>query len=508
MKTTVLAMILACALTAGAQDAAQAQTPPSAGGGGQQAAAPEIKDPNEYNAYVAAIQQKDPAAKTSALEAFLTQYPNSVMKTTAFEVLMGTYLQTGNQPKVVETAKRLLSGEACNIRALAILTSLARQAVQGGQTAQLADLTQYSNKGLECVKTAQKPATVASESDWETLKKQVTPIFEGGSGFACLQNKDYACAATHLRAALEAEPNQDPLDVYYLGFALLSSNPPDNVNGLYFIARAANLASGGGADQIKEYGRKKYKNFHGSEDGWNAVLFTAKSNPMPPAGFSITQYVPPTPAQQAHDIVNGKTPDQIKQLSFGEWELVLAAGTPEDQEKVWSVIKGVPLQMEGNVIGVRDVGDGASRTTEVQIAASEDDIEKKQADITLTMTGVISGRMVPKAGDTLDFEGTPVDYVSPVHQSSGATPTPAAGASAGKTPDTAAQANAPGAPATPATTAPGAPAQGTAPVAGAAPGTPQTAFMMTMEKGKLLQKAGTPTKKPAARRPAARRPQH
>ena len=66
MKTTVLAMILACALTAGAQDAAQAQTPPSAGGGGQQAAAPEIKDPNEYNAYVAAIQQKDPAAKTSA----------------------------------------------------------------------------------------------------------------------------------------------------------------------------------------------------------------------------------------------------------------------------------------------------------------------------------------------------------------------------------------------------------------------------------------------------------
>jgi len=31
---------------------------------------------------------------------------------------------------------------------------------------------------------------------------------------------------------------------------------------------------------------------------------------------------------------------------------------------------------------------------------------------------------------------------------------------------------------------------------------------MTMEKGKLLQKAGTPAKKPAARRPAARRPQH
>ena len=39
-----------------------------------------IKDPAEYNAYVAAVQQKDPQAKISGLEAFLTQYPNSVMK--------------------------------------------------------------------------------------------------------------------------------------------------------------------------------------------------------------------------------------------------------------------------------------------------------------------------------------------------------------------------------------------------------------------------------------------
>src|SRR5438874_1966614 len=502
MKTTVLAMILACALSAAADDAAQSQSQPSAGGG-QQAAAPEIKDPNEYNAYVAAIQQKDPAAKTSALEAFLTQYPNSVMKTTAFEVLMGTYLQAGNQPKVMETAKRLLTGDSCNIRALAILTSLARQGVQGGQIAQLADLTQYSSKGLECVKTAQKPATVASESDWEALKKQVTPIFEGGAGFAALQNKDFAGAATHLRAALEAEPNQDPLDVYYLGFALLSSNPPDNVNGLFFIARASSLASGGGADQIKEYGRKKYKNFHGSEDGWNAVLFTAKSNPLPPSGFTITQYVPPTPAQQAHDIVNGKTPDQIQQLSFGEWELVLSAGSQEDQDKVWNVIKNRPLQMEGTVI--------SATKDQLQIAASEDDIEKKQADITLSMNGEFTARNMPKAGDTLDFEGTPTEYTSAVHAGSApAAGQPATGntSAAPASPDVNAPGT-PGAPAAPAAAAPGMPAQGTTPAPGAAPptGAPTVPFMMTMEKGKMLQKAGTP-KKPAARRPGARRPQH
>src|SRR5204863_3010082 len=174
MKTTVLAMILACALSAAADDAAQSQSQPSAGGG-QQAAAPEIKDPNEYNAYVAAIQQKDPAAKTSALEAFLTQYPNSVMKTTAFEVLMGTYLQAGNQPKVMESAKRLLTADSCNLKALALLTYLAHQNVAAGQNAQanLSDLTQYSNKGLECLKTGPKPAQM-SDADYDKLKKQVS----------------------------------------------------------------------------------------------------------------------------------------------------------------------------------------------------------------------------------------------------------------------------------------------------------------------------------------------
>jgi hypothetical protein len=507
MKTTVLAMILACIVSAGAQAGAQSQTPsqtqPSAGGAGQ--AAPEIKDPNEYNAYVAAIQQKDPTAKVSALEAFLTQYPNSVMKTTAYEVLMASYLQINNPTKGVETAKRLVAVDACNIRALAILTSLSKQGVQGGQAAQLADLTQYSDKGLECVKSAPKPATVASEADWETLKKQVTPIFEGGKGFACLQNKDYACAQTNLKAVVDADPN-DLQNVYPLAMSYLTATPPDTEKGLCYIGRAANLAQGPAQAQIQKYGLSVYKNYHGSDEGWNGVLFATKSSPFQCP--SITKYIPPTDAQRAHDVVNGKTPEQIKQLSFGEWELVLSAGTPEDQEKVWSVIKGVPLQMEGNVVSVRDVGDGASKTTEVQIAASSDDIEKNQADITLTMTGVISGRLVPKPGDTLDFEGVPVDYVSAVHQSSSSTPAAGAGPGAvAASPDTAAQGNTPGTPAAPAATAP---AQGTAPAAaGAAPaaGAPQTPFMMTMEKGKLLQKAGTTPKKPAARHPTTRKPQ-
>ena len=342
-----------------------------------------------------------------------------------------------------------------------------------------------------------------SADDYEKLKKQTSIIFTGGAGFAALQNKDNATAQTDLRAAVEAEPD-DLQNVYPLAMSYLTANPPDFNNGIFFIARAANLAPASSSPQIIAYAQKVYKNYHGSvDDKWNQTLFCAKTTKLPQQGCppEISKYTPPTPAQQAHDIVNGKTLEQIQQLSFGEWELVLSAGSPEDQDKVWNVIKNRPLQMEGTVISAHDVGDGASRTTEVQIAASEDDIEKKQADITLTMTGAIPPRQMPKLGDTLDFEGTPLDYTSPVHASSGATPAPSASSNATAPPtDAAAQANPSAAPAA---TTPGAPAQGAAPAAGAG----GTTFMMTMEKGKLLQKAGTTPKKPTARRPT-RRPQH
>ncbi len=79
MKTSVLAMVLACVLAAGAQENQTQTQPAHPAGGEQQSSAPTIKDPAEYNAYVGAVQQQDPNAKVSALEAYLTQYPNSVM---------------------------------------------------------------------------------------------------------------------------------------------------------------------------------------------------------------------------------------------------------------------------------------------------------------------------------------------------------------------------------------------------------------------------------------------
>jgi hypothetical protein len=46
----------------------------------------------------------------------------------------------------------------------------------------------------------------------------------------------------------------------------------------------------------------------------------------------------------------------------------------------------------------------------LQIAASQDDIDAKRADIVITMSGTIPAKLMPQEGSTLDFEGTPVSY--------------------------------------------------------------------------------------------------
>jgi TolA-binding protein len=140
MTKILLSVVLGVSVVAVAENTAQpAQSQPATPAQGQaaapaasQSAAPVIKDPAEYNAYVAAIQQKDATAKISGLEAFLTQYPNSVMKNQALEILMQTYQQSNNVKKAMETATKLVATDSCHVPALTLLTYVNRMMAQSG----------------------------------------------------------------------------------------------------------------------------------------------------------------------------------------------------------------------------------------------------------------------------------------------------------------------------------------------------------------------------------------
>jgi len=279
-------------------------------------------------------------------------------------------------------------------------------AVAGQNAAQnYADAGQNGEKGLQCLGTATKPQGT-SDADWDKLKSQTATIFNGAAGLAGYAAKDYAKAEKYLRAAVEKDP-ANLLDVYDLALADLAAGPTENdVDGLFFIARASNLAQGAGKDQIAKFGKSKYVKYHGAEDGWSDILAQTATASVPPAGFTIKQYVPPTPAEQAATLVKTK---KVEEMSFAEWQMVLSEGTPEDAEKVWTALKGKPLQMQAHVISV----DSSSKTTtKLQLAGSQDDIDAKRSDIDLTMTAAIPVKQMPKEDSDFQFEGTPVSYVA------------------------------------------------------------------------------------------------
>jgi hypothetical protein len=414
MKKILLAVVLGMPMVAVAQNTAQPAQGQSAAPAAQQpaqgqSAQPVIKDPAEYNAYVNAVQQKDVAARISGLEAFLTQYPNSVMKNQALDVLLGSYQQAGNAPKALETAKKLLSAQPCAVPSLFLLTYVNRVSAQSGvDTAgkpappdvlkqESADAGQYGQQGLDCLPKYTKPEGT-SDADFQNQVKTMKENFLAGIGWGALQASDDAKAAQNLKDATEANPpdsQKDLMLMYPLALSYLSEKPPDYQNGIWYAARAAAIAPPANAPAIEGYAKGQYRKFHAGEDGWDEVMAAAKAG-----GPQPTLKPAPTPAEQAHDLLTKTPPDQ---MDFAIWEFVLSNGNQADQDTVWNAIKGKPVPaMVGVVI--------STTPDTFMIAGSADDIESKTADITLKFEDKVPAKLIPKDGANVTFLGEPASY--------------------------------------------------------------------------------------------------
>jgi len=399
MKTILLAVVLGVTAGAVAQDAAQPAQGQSSAPAQGQAQGPVIKDPAEYNAYVAAVQQKDPSAKISGLEAFLTQYPNSVMKNTALELLMGAYQQTNNMQKTTDTATKLVAADPCNMRALALLAYFDRARAQGGDpnaTQLLADAKKYGEQGLACWPKV-------TDADIKKMQPQMDNIFHSAIGIADCQNKDYAGCITELKPPADANPTDFsvvyPLALAYWPDPKTPTTPENSLNAIWYAARASAIAPAQLQAQIEKYARGLYVRFHGGDDGWADVLAKAKAGTTPPADLATMIKPAPTPPEQAHNMLTQTSPDK---MDFATWEFILTNGSQEDQDTVWNAIKGKPVQMNGTVI--------STEPDQFMIAGSSDDIDAKKPDITLKFEEKVPARLVPKDGASFDFQGEPASY--------------------------------------------------------------------------------------------------
>jgi tetratricopeptide (TPR) repeat protein len=419
MKKVLVTFVLALSGVSLAQGNSQPQgtTPTGQGPAAQPSNTPAnqkvIKDPAEYNAYITALNTQDPAQRAAAMEAFVKQYPQSIVMTDALEQAMAAYQQAGNQVQVEATAKRLLQINPNNVRALAIVVALDRaKATQSGDQAALNEMCTDSQTGGKQLPTWQKPDGM-NDADFEKLRNQMSDIFSGAAGFCALQKKDFATARTNYQKAFQIDPT-NLQDVYQLAVADLEMNPMD-LNGFWYCGKAISLAqrmnNAQAATGMNNYCKSKYKRFHGGEDGWDQIAAAAATQNAP--GPEIASIKPaPTPAELACTAVQQNDPAG---LSFADWEYILQfrdSGAPcnkDAADKVWQAIqakqkddKGEPAKLKIPVKVVSSTADS------VEAAITDDNQQANKADLHIVLAKPAA--RPPAAGATIDIIGNITDY--------------------------------------------------------------------------------------------------
>jgi tetratricopeptide (TPR) repeat protein len=398
-----------------------------------------IKDPAEYNAYITALNTQDPAQRGAAMDAFVKQYPQSIVRVDALEQAMAAYQQAGNQQKVQDTASQILQSNPNNVRALAVMVFLERQGIKDAATG--AKARADAERGLQELPNWKKPEGV-SDGDFEKMRTQMTGIFAGTAAFGALQQQDYAAASKFYEQALKVDPS-DLANNYQMAISLLQANPM-NPLGFWYGAKALSLAQTANPQAFQAwspYFTSRYKRYHGNTDDWNKRVATAATQTAPPADFVASIPLAPTPCDLAAQAVQQNGPND---LSFSDWELVLACrdkgpANKAAAEQVWQAVqtkeKGgeVKLKIPTKVIAVPD-------DNTLELAVSEDNQAANKADMKVTMEKPMT--KAPAPGASLDIIGVISEY----------TPDP---------------------------------------------------FMFTMTKGELPAPAKPPAKKPPARRPGA-----
>jgi tetratricopeptide (TPR) repeat protein len=387
------------------------QQPAQTDQGNQPASQKVIKDPAEYNAYITALNTQDPMQKAAAMEAFVNQYPNSVVKVDAMEQAMAAYQQAGNQAKVEESARKILAGNPNNIRALAIVTFIDRaKATQGDQNA-LKAVCDESQRGLQSLPTWTKPEGL-SDADFQKLRNQMANIFEGAAGFCALQAKNFPVSREHLSKALQIDPTNFG-DTFQLAISYLSSTPMD-LTGFYYCAHAINLAqtanNAQGATGVNNYCKATYHNYHGNDTGWDQFVQQYGALPTPPAAADLAKAITPkpTPCDIAVQAVQQNDPGT---LSFSDWEFILSqsACSPAGKDaadKVWAAIQAKEKNGEAKLqIPVKVISAGKDS---IDGAITDENQQANKADVHVVMEKPLL--KVPAPGSTIDVIGVLTSY--------------------------------------------------------------------------------------------------
>ena len=226
--------------------------------------------------------------------------------------------------------------------------------------------------GLACIRLAvaegQGPeaATPAVQCATPSDCQKLGYAYEWGRG----GEKDYGKARETLLRAVAADP-RSMQDFFQLGIAELEMSPADPT-GFWHLAKSMSFARAqnneAATQTMANYGKAKYRKYHGGEDGWEEIVANAAREAAVPTGFAAGIKAAPSAAELAVMAVAQNDPAE---LSFSDWEFVLShrdasparnAGRGPARHRVLPVARGAGAVGAGprRGVGARS-GGGRSR---------------------------------------------------------------------------------------------------------------------------------------------------
>jgi hypothetical protein len=200
-------------------------------------------------------------------------------------------------------------------------------------------------------------------------------------------------------------------DVYQLAVAQLEGKPVDAL-GFWYGARAVAISRVAKNEQaaagIDKYVRSRYQHYHGSEEGFDAILTRAAAERLAPDKFARSISRVMTPDEKAIQLVTDNDPGS---LSYGDWELVLSQRevSPANKaaaEKVWKAIsdrqRGGEARLKVSLKVLK------STPEKIEGAITDDNQAKSVVDLEIRFARPLSP--MPVAGTQIAIIGTLSDY--------------------------------------------------------------------------------------------------
>ena len=263
----------------------------------------EWKDRAEYELYESITKTQDPNQWLTILDKWKTQYAQSEYADVRRQMYLTTYRALNKPSEAFNAAVEVLKDNPNNLVALSAIVQYVYPLVplnaQPGaeQISELDTAEKAANTILGNLDTIyskdNRPPEVTDEQA-NKAKPELKAFAQKTLGYISLARRDYEKAQVELTKALELDPTQAQVS-YWLGTDVLAQNktkPELQAVALYHFARAATYdgpSSLPASDrkQVMDYLNKVYGQYHGSNDGLDKLVATAKTRALPPPGFAL-----------------------------------------------------------------------------------------------------------------------------------------------------------------------------------------------------------------------------